>query len=165
MVDQIRWTIRPYAGLGPLAFGMTRQQVASLLDTSYPVSAVDTVFDGSVNEFRTMNCPVCNYMDGALHAIDTHSGVTSVFLNDIDVYATDSKTLLQSFEQADGGAKTDLGMVIFERLGVNTSGFYRPEEGSFVDSADPDYQRRGVGVFSRGAFDTLLPDFKPISFF
>lgn len=157
------WTIHPLVGLGPLRFGMGMGDVAVIM-RGHAVSALDDVFDGSKNEFRTMDLPVCNYLAGKLHAIDTSHRVAGVTFEGADVYAFDPKALLVRLETAAGGAKVGLGMVLFERIGVNTSGFYDATDECYwsgsTGSADP----RGLGLFEQGAFDHLLDEFLPADF-
>ncbi len=160
---EFEWTIHPLVGLGPLRFGMSVADVAGIM-RGHAVSALDDVFDGSKNEFRTMDLPVCNYVAGKLHALDTSHRVAGVTFEGADVYALDPKELLVRLETAAGGAKAGLGMVLFETIGVNTTGFYDAYDDRFwsgpAGSGDP----RGLGLFEKGAFDHLLGEFLPASF-
>lgn len=158
------WDIRPYVGIGSLQFGADKKQVSSIFGPQHPVKVTDPVYDGSENEFRTMDVPVCNYMKGRLHAADTNSSVVDVFFKDLNIYNSDVKTVLRRLEGENGGAKADLGMVIFDKLGIVTSGFFLLDEGRFADLGVDRHDGRGVGVFCRGAYDALLPGFKAISF-
>ena len=158
------WDIRPYDGIGPLKFGMSPRQVAQILDPFHRVTAVHPVFDGSKNEFRSMDLPVCNYKSDKLHAIDTTPRVSEVCFDDIDLYMTDSRRVMLDLDRANGGARTDLGMVLFDKLGINTSGFFLTDEDRFFRIGADERDGRGIGVFQRGAFDAMLPGFKAISF-
>lgn len=157
------WTIQPLVGLGPLRFGMTMADIG-LTMRGQDVTALDDVFDGSKNEFRSMDLPVCNYMAGKLHAVDTSPRVANVTLDGADIYALDPHELLVRLERANGGAKVGLGMVLFETIGLNTTGFYDAQDDRYWAAASGGSDPRGLGLFTKGAFDSLLAEFLPASF-
>lgn len=160
----MRWQIEPFVGLGPLEFGMTRSDVAKLNNVIGDVTAADRAFDGSLNEFRTMDVPVCNYVEDRLSTIDTNWRVNDVFYKEMNVYKTEPEVILKFLENENGGALIGLGFVLFGRIGVNAAGFYDAETDKFYDIYSTVQDHRGLAVFRRGAFDELLNEFHPISF-
>ncbi len=157
------WNIQPLVGLGRLKFGLKQSDVAQL-DNLGPVTATHPVIDGSVNEFRTIDVPVCNYTDGILTAIDTNWRVPEVTFEGIDVYKTEPLVILQLLEKKNGGALAGLGSILFLNLGINVGGFYDEETGKVADLNIEASDNRGVGLFTKSAFDKFLNAYQEISF-
>lgn len=157
----MNWTIEPLAGLGPLRFGATRQDVARIPGLG-AVTALDPSFDGSVNEFRGMDEPSCNYRDDRLVGVDTSWRVKTVLFDGLDVYSAAPRDVLKALERANGGSLIGLGMVLFTNIGVNTSGFFDESSRRYLAPSRPRQDDRGLGLFVKGAFDALLGEFSAI---
>lgn len=160
----MKWIAEPLVGLKPLRFGMTPDQVRAL-GVLGPVSARHPAFDGTVNEFRTMSEPVCGFRDDRLTAVDTSWRVGEVRFEDISVYEVQPALLLQSLERANGGALLGLGSVLFDRLGINVSGFYLVEEERFFEPGKDLDDQRGLALAEAGAYDSVIDEYAPITFF
>jgi hypothetical protein len=160
----MRWNIEPYVGIGPLKFGMTQQQVGQILDPLHAVIATHPAYDGSINEHRALEIPACNYVSGALNELNFNWRVKDVLYGKIEIFNSDPRYLLQELEKINGGAKMDLGMILFDKLGIRTSGFYRSEDNHFHLLGSKVQDDRAVAVFRKGSFDAFIPGFEPISF-
>ena len=159
----MNWEITPLVGLGPLKFGMSPKEVARIEGLG-PVTDSHTAYDNSLNEFRTMDVPVCNYVDGLLAAVDTNHLVENVKLDGIDVYQTSPERLVKMLERLNRGAKIGLGSILFNEIGINISGFYLEEEAKFFDPGTGDIDERGLGMFRKGGFDPYLNEYRTINF-
>ena len=165
----MRWQIEPLVGLGPLKFGMTRAEVGAILD---PIHSVDDFSDdylGGKREFRGLYVPVISYTGADVNRI-TATGfevgwrVKEVYLDEFDIFEHPSKDVLQFLEHKSGAALAGLGFVLFDPLGINTSGFFDEKQGSFFDVRGGEQDERNLALFPKGAFDSLLGQFHKINF-
>lgn len=150
--------LESFVGILPLKFGMTQFEVAAIAEMGPPKKAFDA-YDGSLNEFRTMDLPVCNYVDGALSAIDTNFRVGSLMFRGMDLYKESPSEVCYQLHELNGYTLVGLGGLLYPELGISTGGFYDEETGSFyipTDSVDDD---RGISAFRKGAFDALLDSY------
>ena len=157
------WEISPLIGLGPLKFGMKPEDIA-LIDGLGPVTNSFKAYDGSVNEYRTMDIPVCNYAKGILAAVDTNSQVKNLTLDGMDIYNTPPLQVIQTLERLNGGAKSGLGSMLFINIGINISGFYIEEEKRLYEPEAEERDERGLGMFIKGAFDSVIDEYEEITF-
>ena len=158
----MKWDIRGYNGMGPLHLGMNAAEVAAIPIMGSPLRT-DPAYDGSLVEFRGIDLPMCNYVDGVLATIDTSRRVAGVGFGDMSIYDTPPREVLQTLERASGQVLLGLGTVLFMGLGLNVGGFYFEDGNEFFDPTRHQ-DDRGVAVFQRGAFDGLLPEYKPFTF-
>lgn len=158
----MKWDIRPYNGMGPLVFGMKPEEVAAVPGMGAPVHS-DIQFDGSVTEFRAIDVPMCNYLNGGLSAIDTSRRVVDVWFGDMNLYETDPLDVLKGLERASGRVLSGLGTILFIGIGLNVEGFYYADTNNLYDPLT-DQDDRGVAAFQPGAFDALLTEYKPVTF-
>ena len=115
------WDIRPFDGLGPIHFGMSRHEVIQI--NIGEITDVMSSFTGAVVEYCSFNIPVCSYRNIYISAIETNRRVKNVFFRDIDIYIGESLEVLRALEIANGGAFEALGAVIFTNIGINAIGF------------------------------------------
>ena len=149
------WIIKPFVGLGPISFSMTPEKVAALAELG-PVTARDTVEGGYVNEFRGIDIPNLTYLDATLIAIGASRRVKDVVWNNIDVFASKPIDVLQALERANNGASQRFGSVVFEKFGLQLSGFYMFERSEAYDPASDEQDDRGLAVVDRAAQDRNL---------
>ncbi len=157
------WIIHPNVGLSDLKFAMSQQEVARLLDPIQSITSTDTLVDGTLTEFRGMTMPVCNYRDGRLRCLDTHWSMAPMILDGEDLFALPGRDLLTGLEKRNGGAMEIYSVVYFLKIGL-TACNYLDKRGAILPALEEDDDERGIGVFSPGAFDDMLPHAKPISF-
>ena len=139
------WDIRFLDGVGPLMFGMTRAQVATVLDASFPLTGSSDEGESFLREVRGLHTPICHYKHGELFLIDTHPEVSSVTLDGHLIYEMDPQRLLRDLERRNGGVEAWCGFVVFNTIGVNTEGFYDIRSSRYYDSGDRD--SLGFGVY------------------
>lgn len=153
--------IESFMGVGPLKFGMDASQVAALPEMGPPRKSFP-VFDGSLNEFRTMDLPVCNYVNGELSTVDTTWRTVGVRFKDIDFYNEEPAEVCRKLQRYNGYALLGLGSILFPEIGINIGGFLNIETMKFVDGGAVDQDERGVAAFRKGAFDSLLGEYERI---
>ncbi|MEX0369231.1 MAG: hypothetical protein AB3N09_01270 [Tateyamaria sp.] len=158
----MKWDIRPHNGMGPLYFGMKPEEVAAIPGMGAPERVV-TGYDGSLVEFRAIDMPMCNYVDGGLSTIDTTRRVADVWFNDMNIYETPPLDVLQTLERASGRVLAGLGSILFIGIGLNVGGFYYEDTNNLYDP-ETDQDDRGVAAFQPGAFDALASEYKAVTF-
>jgi len=186
-----RWNITPYVGGGPLHFGMTSREVGKFDDilgkpetSDHELSkilreaikdnpdAAKILADSGLNlqdgEPVTERRPdlKCEYFDGRLGTIDFFPrGKVGLFINDIDLFNTETQGLLQQLEKANGGAQEYMGSVLFAKLGIILGGYYSSKSKKVYDTNDD----RDVCIYSELALEKLLTmlkhPYKKVSFF
>ena len=143
------WDIVSFERVGPLAFGMTREQVAELIGP--PERVRDTA--GRPTEFRALDLPVVHYDERGVKEIETYYDVESLRLGDLRLFGEDGAAVMRELERRNGGALIDVGIVLFDRLGLTC--------GRLDEAARGDHS---VTAFRKGQWDGQLGDFEPISF-
>lgn len=156
------WNIRAFNGMGPLYFGMKAEEVSAVQTMGKPERIVSG-YDGSVVEFRAIDIPMCNYVNGGLAVIDTSRRVVGVKFGDMDIYETPPLEVLVALEKASGKVLSGLGTLLFTGIGLNVAGFYFPDTNDLFDPA-LDQDDRGVAAYQPGAFDAMLSEYKPVTF-
>jgi len=173
-----RWNITPFVGVGPLKLGMSMSDVAKFNDaigepTPEPgfgdiFSAVIAQQPSAAETFEKLGINVnafngvapetraylkIDYYGGKLGTIDLFArGEFRVFLDNIDLFNTDSLLLLQQPEKKNGGAaKAGLGMVYFDKLGLTLGDYYSIEHNTFHDVNSTGQDDRDVCIDSQEA--------------
>lgn len=136
--------IRPYEGVGPLAFGMTPEEVHALvgeprMQRPNPLGQRDERYDG----FRVRYAADTNLMCEV-----TFSTTCSVTLEGISLLA--DATAVQQLAERYGQALQGLGYIVFPNLGIALADFGSDQE---TDNA--------VTVYARGEW-TDLKGFNPL---
>ena len=186
------WTIVPYTSVGLLKLGMSVKEVSkfnstigkpeiregglreilSKVEEKYPEGKklVEGGFDfekleESTTELR--DAVLCDYFGGRLSTITLRAdGPVSVFLEDVNLFDTDTVHLLQTLERANGGALVSASGVFFNKLSIMLGSYYSQYQKTFYESDEQD--DRNVGVYSHDAIARLraipIMKFEPISF-
>lgn len=167
------WKITPLQGVGPLKFGMSRADVAKLegsLGEIYRAFEETTPEGVTVTkEARDLGSPVCVFQADRLIEIniDINSSFSITF-NDLDVFESDSDTILKSLEQQNNGALAGLGLVLFDKLSINTSGFYifskTGSAGQFWEEVGDESIHRTMSIAVQDNFKPYLDHYTPIDF-
>ncbi len=164
----MRWDIRPFIGLGPIAFGVTEAEVAIAAASLAPVRARQEGAPGIITEHRGLEDPSVSYKNGKVAYIAIGRHATDVIWADLDIFQQDAKTILQAFESASGRTEVGLGTVTFANLGIDAVGFYFPKTKRFFRSASPVQDDRTISIYDRqlycGTRKGLISYFQPISF-
>lgn len=168
------WNIVPLQSVGPLKLGMSRQEVATLepiLGEIYREIEEDIPGVGRIlKQARDLGSPVLTFQSDALVEInlDQHSRHPIMF-DGVDIYRSPAKSVLAALQKANGGqALTGLGLVLFEKLSINTGGFFIPNKGGdggrYWDDVGDASQPRTMSVAVKDRFAPFLSHYKPISF-
>ncbi len=159
----MNWEVFPYQGLGPLHFGMTPEEVGSYDELIGSVTDRVVEFDGSINEHRGIEAPTCNYEHDRLVGIGTDFQVPNVQFAGFDFYREEPVVVVQRLVEANGGAHSGLGFLVFLKLGIALTGFL-DDEGrrclALKELALGD--ERAVSVFRRGLYDPFMDELEPI---
>jgi len=153
------WDIKPLIGLGPLAFGMSPAAVAGASTQLGAVTARNTDQDGTINEYRRLEDPNFSYRADGLIFIATTWRVKDVLWNGVDVYAAPPLDILRTLETANGGAAQMFGVVVFDRLCLQLSGFYVFERSQPYDPHGEEQDDRGLTVWERVAHEDTMSKF------
>ena len=143
------WDIISFVGAGPLRFGMTPAEVASI------VGSPDQIRQGirSTREARSKCLPMLYYRSGVLSEIEFYREVENVRFEEIQFFVDDGLECLRYLEARTGGAVVNVGAVLFQNLGLTTG---RLDE-AFVEA-------HTVTAFQKGLWDDKVVKFDRISF-
>jgi hypothetical protein len=155
------WEIKPLIGVGPLKFGMSMADVENIELMGKPSKTLD-MYDGSKSEYRSMNIPVCNYIDGKLSTIDTNWRINDLFFKNISIYTEDPRSVSEKLQKLNGYTLMGLGSLLFPEIGLNVSGFFDEEAKRFRSMHSSEQDDRGVAIFQKGAFDELLENYQRV---
>ena len=131
----IVWNVLPKEGLGPLAFGMTRADVAKFEHIMGPLDETqeETLPNGrlALNEFRHRDAPLCSFQDGILTYISIgQSDIIDVRFHDVSVFKDDPKHVYSTLGRAATSVYWHHNSVIMPSLGLELAGFvieYNPK--------------------------------------
>ncbi len=142
--------IKPYWGAGPLRLGMSRKQVEAVLGP--PDKTRSTTFFNETIEFRCESALQTVYSaEGALVEISFGRAVEGVTINDLDVFKTPGREVIERLVKADGRPLEIVGIIVFLNLGISMTGFLQDDEPG----------QKAIGVFAKGRFDTKLEKMRP----
>lgn len=143
------WEILPYVGMGPVKFGMTPEEVASLLGPPISVRTKNI----RRNEQRQRNTPIVRFRNGHVSEIEAYYDVPNVTLNGVDIFKDNPVKVLQFLEERNGGCLEDVGILLFINLGVS------------MGRIDKDVkENHSICAFVKGMWVDAVPDMKKISF-
>jgi hypothetical protein len=143
------WEIVSFEGVGPIKFGMTPGEVEKLLGK--PLAADED--DHYRKEVRTVDVPSVTYEDNAVVEIEAFSEVKNVLLDKIRLFQDPPLDVLRQLEELNKGARINVGVLLFENLGIATGR---------LDSRVP--LEHSVTAFRKGYWDTSSHRFTQISF-
>lgn len=166
------WKLEPLLGVGPLRFGMSRDEVASLASILGPIYAEFSQSDpdnGTVlQQARDLESPVLYFRNNRLKGIqlDSHTKFNITF-NGVSVFSDPSRDVLMAFENANGEALYGLGAVLFSKLSVSTNGFVTgldQENSPQLWDQSSDKPPKVVNVEMQNAYNAYLNKYQPITF-
>lgn len=142
--DRMTFTIEPYVGPLPLRFGMSPEEVESVLGP--PEERRNTPY--GLSERRRKPSVNLGYellskeLEGAVFAF-----TEKLLYQEHDLFA--ERDLISLLRQYDPNPFLLVGFVIFLKLGVRLAGFHNDDD------------ERSIGVFSEGFFDQFREDLEP----
>ncbi len=143
------WDIQPFIGMGSLRFGMSPSAVADLIGAPESTRVRET----RLREFRDVDFPILTYDREKLVEIEAFYDVPDVTYQGMAIFDVPGLECLRALETANGGALHDVGVVLFNEIGLTC--------GRLDEDARGDHS---VTAFSRGFWDGKLIDFEPITF-
>ncbi len=160
----MEWMIEPYKGLGPLRFGMSRAEVASILDPLAPLHSTTPAYGGGTQELRRLDLPICTYGARGLSNLHATPHVNGMVYRDLHPFLVSPRLALQQLERWNGNARIEFDMVLFETLGLILTEFYREREAVFAATDGSEQDDRTVSLFAAGSQDLLQKEARPITF-
>ncbi|TDX83829.1 hypothetical protein EDE05_106238 [Neorhizobium sp. R1-B] len=145
----MEWEIVSFEGMGPIRFGMSPAEVAAIIGP--PESADED--DGSRREYRAIDVPIVSYEDNVVTEIEAFYEVENVSFRGRRIFDEPGLAIIQFLEQENGGARMNVGTVLFRKIGI-TSGCI-------------DQRTRGdhsITAFAQGLWDDRLDRFKELTF-
>jgi hypothetical protein len=146
------WEIISFVGMGPVKFGMSPAEVEAILGKALAVDD-DEDDSGYRKEVREINLPTVTYEDGTVAEIEAFSNTRKLRFKDIVFFEDAGLSVLRRLEDLNGGARSNVGVVLFDKLGITT--------GLFDNSAPLE---NSVTAFRRGHWDDNVGRFKSVSF-
>ena len=145
----MEWNIVPYVGMGPIKFGMNPDEVSEILGAPKRVRTSGN----SLRESRGLEMPIIRYKDNKVTQIEAFYDVKNVTLGDVNIFGDDGLQVMQTLETKNGGAKIDVGITIFENLGITAGRLDEDVPGE-----------HSITAFCKGYWDNDMEDFTDISF-
>lgn len=145
----MEWEIIPFVGMGPIRFGMSPADVANLVGVP---ETTDNRPNG-IREFRAVDVPIVAYENGAVTEIEAFYDVKNVTFRGRNIFEENGLAILQFLERENGGASLDVGIVMFERIGITA--------GRLDEAVSGDHS---ITAFAKGLWDDSLEDFEAKSF-
>ena len=143
------WNIEPFIGMGPVKFGMSPSEVSEILGPPEDIDA-----DGDdLCEYRAIDMPIINYRNDAVTEIEVFYDVKNVTFEDVNIFEDDGLDVLRKLELKNAGAKTYVGAIMFESLGIAAGRLDEDVPGE-----------HSVTAFCKGLWDKGLEKFEKISF-
>ncbi|RYZ81575.1 MAG: hypothetical protein EOP06_23260 [Proteobacteria bacterium] len=146
---EMGWEIAPFIGMGPIRFGMTPAEVASIIGV--PESADED--GGYLREYRAIDLPIIAYENNMVTEIEAFSEVENVTFRGRRIFDEQGLAIARFLEEENGGASINVGTILFKNIGVTSS---RLDEGCGGDHS--------VTAFARGLWEDRSSRFKERSF-
>lgn len=143
------WEIKPFVGMGPIRFGMSPTEVAAII--GLPESTDDD--DDYLREYRVVELPIVSYENNVVTEIEAFYDVEKVTFRGRQIFDEPGLAILQFLERENGGARINVGTVLFQNIGITCG---RLDEGARGDHS--------VTAFARGLWDDRISRFKALSF-
>ncbi len=151
IVNQKNWNIDPYQSVGPLAFGMTQDEVASQLGAprfkDYDRLLRNTTWYWEDNGVQA----VFAGREGGLVMVSLYSNIDGVSILGEPLDWNASDRMFERLRNADNRARSMAGVSVFFRFGVSVAGFGSPSNGE-----------KSITAFAEGQWDEHDPDLKPL---
>lgn len=165
------WELDPLIGVGPLRFGMSRDEVATLEPILGPIYAEFSEPDADnrprLQQARDLEAPILYFRTDRLTGIqlDLNTKFNIVF-NGVSVFGNNSRDVLIAFENANGGALYGLGAVLFPKLSVSTNGFVNVDGKSSPQFWEQFAEKtpKVVNMEMANAYDPFLDKYQTITF-
>jgi hypothetical protein len=167
-----QWQIEPLVGFGPLRLGMNRSEVQTLEPILGELYAYDQVVlpSGEIryNESRDLEAPIVTFRDNIVVeiSIDHHSKFSPSFQN-ISAFEDPAQEFLTTLEKANGSALIGLGLVLFDKLAINTNGFFIQKpglSGSYWEQLNDRSIQRVITLSKPNNYEPFLKNYSEISF-
>ncbi|QDD63073.1 hypothetical protein EJD96_02390 [Herbaspirillum seropedicae] len=138
--------IMPYVGVGPLRFGMTRDEVHQLIGD--PLSIDKSGGSEELTEYWSNNGLQLTYseMDETLLEISLYPNLQNVQLNGLDLFGVPGTHAFKLLHDWDNAPLTIVGVSIFLKLGLAVNGFFHDDDGA-----------KSVTAFAKGRWDDWPP--------
>ncbi|WP_081585491.1 hypothetical protein [Herbaspirillum rubrisubalbicans] len=139
--------ITSYVGVGPLKFGMTREEVHQILGA--PLSANKSWCSEELTEYWSENGLQLTYSetDERLLEITLYPNLQNVQLNGFKLFDVPGAYAFKVLHDWDDAPLTIAGASIFLKLGLAVSGFLREDNGD-----------KAVAAFAKGRWDDWPPE-------
>ncbi len=145
----MQWEIIPFIGMGPIRFGISPAEVTAIIGP--PESTDDD--DGYLSEYRAVELPIVSYEKNVVTEIEAFYDVENVTFRGRRIFDEPGLAIIQFLEQENGGARMNVGTVLFKDIGI-TAG--RLDEGTRGDHS--------VTAFAQGLWDDRIGRFKELTF-
>ncbi|MDR9835752.1 hypothetical protein [Herbaspirillum huttiense] len=138
--------IMPYVGIGPLRFGMTRDEVHQLIGD--PLSIDKSWCSEELTEYWNNNGLQLSYseMDETLLEISLYPNLHNVQLNGLNLFEVPGTHAFKVLHDWDNAPLTIAGVSIFLKLGLAVNGFIHDDDGA-----------KSVTAFAKGRWDEWPP--------
>jgi hypothetical protein len=144
------WEIMPFVGIGPIKFGMTVDQVSTILGKT---DDADSYRDGHLREIRDVDQPIITYQDNQTAEIEAFYDMKDVSFEGNYIFRDDPLKVLRYLEGRNNGVLEHLGTLLFNNLGIAL--------GRIDESV---VEEHNLSIYRKGAWDERIGNFKPISF-
>jgi hypothetical protein len=128
--------------MGPIRFGMSPAQVAGIIGDQVSIDDDD---EGYLREYRSVELPIISYQDSHVVEVEAFREVKSVTFGDRDIFGEPGPEIMRFLEQANGGARASLGLVLFNDIGITCG---RLDESPVEDHS--------ITVFAKGLWNDRL---------
>ena len=145
----MEWKIIPFIGMGPVKFGMSPSEVSEILGSPKNV----TTRGETLREQRAIDMPMIRYINDKVTEIEAFYTVKNVTLDDVNIFENEGLEVLVDLELKNEGAKVDVGIIMFENLGLTAGRLDEDVTGE-----------HSVTAFCGGHWDDYMEDFTDISF-
>jgi len=131
-----------YVGVGPLRFGMTRDEVHQLIGN--PLSIDKSGGSEELTEYWSNNGLQLTYseMDETLLEISLYPNLQNVQLNGLNLFEVPGTHAFKLLHDWDNAPLTIFGVSIFLKLGLAVNGFLHDDDGA-----------KSVTAFAKGRWD------------
>lgn len=140
------WLLVPLTSLGPLHFGMTVGQVATILGAP---SRRRKLPSGQFRDSRGVDAPIITYGDGGVVEIEIYPEAGNVIYNGQNLFSADPAVLRSSLIAQDGAVYEGAGVLVFMILGLSTTLFHQTDTPS-------------ITAFAKGTWDHALQRLRPV---
>lgn len=142
--------IKPYISVGPLHFGMSKEEVLPLLSPALATAPATATFDKNDN-LTTLYWmesglqTVFEGKDGPLVMVSLYANISPIFFQEVELIWDESSKFFQRIFSASREVHELAGVTVFLDLGLSTVGL-----------ESNDNSTKSVTAFSRGTWDDTL---------